>query len=422
MTSPEDAVAATPGTIVPLLGAQHCATTDADGLVERIRRIRAAGAVPLVGDGRWSDAFRDRLARRAANTPTPLGTAWATLTSGSTGDPRVVCRSAHSWSASFPAVAALLGCRHGDAIALPAPPASSLSLFSIAHALEGGPLPVFGAGRAIASGDFADATLFHGTPHALGLLLDAGAPARLRTALVGGSALDATLRARAAAQGIRVVSYYGAAELSFVAVDHGDGLVPFPGVELDVRGGVLWVRSPFVAAGYLGQEPVQGALDGPDGPDPVDEPGGRHAPGGHAARGPWRSEAGWHTVGDRARWESGRLRLLGRSDGAILTASATVVPEEIEAVLRSLPGVGDAVVLGLPNRGVGALLAAVIEPGAQGAAPAAARLRRAATEALAPAHRPRRWFSAELPRTASGKPARAELARRLAAGEVRALG
>jgi acyl-CoA synthetase (AMP-forming)/AMP-acid ligase II len=206
----------------------------------------------------------------------------------------------------------------------------------------------------------------------------------LRAALVGGSHLDPALRHRAEAAGIRVIAYYGAAELSFVAVDEGDGLKAFPGVELSIRDGELWVRSPFIAAGYAG------------------------------APGPWRRDGEWATVGDRAEFVDGRLRLLGRADDAILSASATIVPEEVEAVLRSVPGVRDAIVFGMPRARVGALVAAFVELDGD----SVAELRRAVVARLAPAHRPRRWFAGRLPRTASGKPARAEAARRALAGEV----
>ena len=51
--------------------------------------------------------------------------------------------------------------------------------------------------------------------------------------------------------------YYGAAELSFVAWGaHADDLRPFPGVEVSVREGEVWVRSPYLCTGY----------DGPPGP------------------------------------------------------------------------------------------------------------------------------------------------------------
>ena len=348
-------------------------------------------------DDRWSAEHAERVRRLCATAEPAPGVGWAGLTSGSGGRPRVVLRSAASWSDSFAAVGELLGARDGDVLALPAPPSASLTLFSLAHALEGGPRPVLNSGHAAGAADFADATLFHGTPHHLRSLLDAGSPPRLRAALVGGSGLDSALRRRAEALGIRVTAYYGATELSFVAVDHGDGYVAFPGVEIDVRDGVVWVRSRFVADGYLDD--------------------GR----GADTAGPFRSADGWHTVGDLAAHSGGALRLLGRADGAVLTASATVIPEDVEAVLRTVDGVGDAVVLGMPHAGIGALLAAVIEPAASGTPATSAALRAAAGRLLAPSHRPRRWFGARLPRTPSGKPARSELARMLSAREVEIL-
>lgn len=377
-----------PGDIVPLRG------PDRDALSARIAEVRACEAVPLVGDDRWPAEQWLDVVRAAAEAGPHPGMGWATLTSGSTGRPRIVLRTAASWSASFGEVEELLGAHPGDRVALPAPPASSLSLFSIAHALAGGPGVLLSRGHALVPSDFAEATLFHGTPYALRRLLDTGAPDGLRAALVGGSPLDAALRSRAEAAGIRVVSYYGAAELSFVAADTGEGLRPFPGVEVDLRAGELWVRSPYVSAGYL---------DG--------------------AAGPLRHDGDWHTVGDRATWEGDALRILGRGDDAILTASATVIPAEVEEALRALPGVTDAVVLGLPYTGVGSLVAAVVEPATDAKEPTkggltARGLTAAAAAVLTTTHRPRRWFAARLPRTATGKPARAELLRRIQTGEL----
>jgi acyl-CoA synthetase (AMP-forming)/AMP-acid ligase II len=68
---------------------------------------------------------------------------------------------------------------------------------------------------------------------------------------------------------------------------------------------------------------------------------------------------------------------------------------------------------------VGALVAALIERNPP--APSLSDLRRAASRELAPAHRPRLWFTGALPRTASGKPARAEITRRALAGELERL-
>lgn len=358
--------------IIPVDGGQP-------SLLEHLQRIREAGNVPLVGDARWPQAHWDAMAAAAAGAELPEGTAWATLTSGSSGAPRIVLRTAESWAQSFAAVSAFLDAGPGENVALPAPPASSLTLFSLAHALSKGPRPMLRVTP--------DADALHGTPQALRQMLDAGPPPRVRTALIGGSHLDQALRQRAEAAGIRVTAYYGAAELSFVACDEGDGLRAFPGVDVHLRDGELWVRSPFIASGYAG------------------------------ALGPLRRDGEWATVGDRAELIDGRLRLLGRADDAILSASATIVPEEVEAVLRSIPGVRDALVFGLPRGPVGALVSALLELDDD----APVDVRPLASARLAPAHRPRRWFAGEIPRTSSGKPARAEAVRLVLAGEVQAL-
>jgi len=350
------------------------------GLLDDLRRVRADGDVPLVGDPRWPSAQWAAVRTLAATAEVPEDAAWATLTSGSSGAPRVVLRSDESWARSYAAVASLLEAGPEDVVALPGPASSSLALYSLAQALAGGPRVAVGPVSA-------DATHLHGTPEALRAALEAHPSSRLRVALVGGSHLDPALRARAEARGIRVHAYYGAAELSFVALDDGTGMRAFPGVEPSIRDGVLWVRSPFTALGYAG-----------------------------SSAGPLRFDGDWATVGDRAELVQGRLRLLGRADDAVLSASATIVPEEVEAVLRSVPGVRDAVVFGMPQARVGALVAALIER--HPAAPSLTDLRRVASRELAPAHRPRLWFTGALPRTASGKPARAEIARRALAGEL----
>lgn len=355
-----------------------------DELGDRIRDVRARGDVPLVGDDRWPAAQWSAVRDLVEAGPVPAGTAWAALTSGTSGAPRVVLRTAASWDRSFAAVSELLTDRPAadELILLPAPPASSLTLFSLAHALGGGPRPVFPGGPRAT-----EATLFHGTPQALRALLEARALPRLRTALVGGAHLDAEVRADAESRGVRVVSYYGAAELSFVAIDAGSGLRAFPGVEIDVRDGDLWVRSPYTALGYLG------------------------------GSGPLRTDGAWSTVGDLATLDGEVLTLRGRGDEAILTASATVIPDEVEAGLRMLPGVTDAVVFGIPTGRIGALVAAMVEVDTD-VPPTARHLRSLAATRFAPAHLPRLWFAGRLPRTASGKPARAEARRQVATGEV----
>ncbi|MFI7443661.1 class I adenylate-forming enzyme family protein [Nonomuraea indica] len=390
----------------PLDGGGLVAITLSDPVDQLVAVLAAdlAGATPLLCDAdqrarvipalpvdRHVDAPLPRSASaRATGEPTGDDPAWACLTSGSTGRPRAVVRTRASWTGSFPHVSALTGIGPDDVVLVPGPLVSSLYAFAAVHALATGATVVLPGRRATAvpADDLRRATVVHLVPHLLPAVLDALADGggRLRTAVVGGAALPPETRDAAARAGVRVVSYYGATEMSFVAVDaDGTGLRPFPEVEIQVRDGEVWARSPWLAQGYLA-----------------------------GAAGPLRTDgAGWTSVGDRAEpYLPGEpLLLRGRGDGAIQTGGATVVPEDVEAVLRGVPGVTDVVVVGSPHPLLGSVVTAVLE----GSPPARAALDAVAREGLDPAQRPRRWYAVgDLPRTPTGKPARGVVAGRLA--------
>ncbi|MCK2219417.1 acetyl-CoA C-acyltransferase [Actinomadura sp. ATCC 31491] len=397
---------------------------DPAALLTAVLAADLAGAVPLVGDPAWD---RERWARMTGaarprllvDTPLPAAAgpsaagpalpyvpagsdlAWACFSSGSTGRPRAVVRTRASWTGSFPHLSALAGMSADDVVLVPGPLWSSLYAFAAVHALAIGATAVVpgrmppGGGPQGLAALCAGATVAHLVPHLLPAVL--ADPGRVRAAVVGGAALAPEMRAAAERAGVRVVAYYGATELSFVAADaDGTGLRPFPEVEIEVRPGAgalgeVWARSPWLAEGYLG-----------------------------GAAGPLRRDgAGWMSVGDVARpyREGERLRLRGRGDGAIQTGGATVVPEDVEEVLRKVPGVGDIVVIGSPHPSLGSVVTAVVE-GDGGAPPPRALLEAVARGGLDAAQRPRRWYAVpSLPRTGTGKPARALVAARLADGD-----
>ncbi|WP_211192470.1 AMP-binding protein [Actinoplanes sp. TBRC 11911] len=377
-----------PGRVVPIREPNRV-----DALTKALS-VRLAGGVPVIGDDRWDATYWDGLRRRVESADPVPGMAWGTFTSGSTGAPRMIVRTESSWSASFPAVAKLTDLTAEDVLYLPSPLVSSVTMFSIAHARSIGATVLLPRTHSVSDADLDRATVLHGTPYALRDFVEraeAGVPHRLRVALVGGARLDPELRSRAEAEGIRVIGYYGAAELSFVAVDpDGQGLRPFEGVELRVDDGVLWVRSEYFAGGYLGEGPFE------------------------------RDADGWGTVGDLVDGDGrGPLRLRGRRDGAILTAAATVVPEDVEAALQRIDGIADAVVFALPHPRAGSLVAAVIEPEPGHRPPGSRELRVRANALLTGTHRPRRWFWTErLPRTTTGKPAREQITRDAIEGRV----
>ncbi|MED7924117.1 AMP-binding protein [Nonomuraea sp. LP-02] len=392
---------------------------DPVALLTAVLAADLAGATPLVGDPAWD---RRRWARMLAAAPpdllvdeplpaapgpaivphpAPGDLAWACFTSGSTGRPRAIVRTRASWTGSFPHLADLAGMSADDVVLVPGPLWSSLYAFAAVHALATGATALVPGRRPVGRGPeglaahLDRATVVHVVPHLLPAVL--AASGSVRAAVAGGAALAPGVRAAAGRAGIRVVAYYGASELSFVAADaDGTGLRPFPGTEIEVRPGAgglgeVWARSPWLAEGYLG-----------------------------GASGPLRRDGdGWMTVGDVAHpYRPGEpLRLRGRGDGAIQTGGATVVPEDVEEVLRKVPGVGDIVVIGSPHPSLGSVVTAVVE-GDGGAPPSRALLEAVARSGLDAAQRPRRWYAVpSLPRTGAGKPARALVASRLAGGD-----
>lgn len=305
-------------------------------------------------------AFRAAHERRS---PVALGT------SGSSGGRRTVVRTTASWVDSFAPVSALTGIGPGARVWVPGPLTATMNLFAVVHA---------GFVGAELVGTAASATHAHLSPAALSALLSDGAPPL--TVVVAGDRLPTALADRAAAAGHTVHHYYGAAELSFVAwAADGRSLRPFAGVEVDVRHGEIWVRSPYLCDGY----------DGPPGP----------------LR---RGADGFATVGDRGRIDGDRLSVLGR-EGAVTTAGATVHLADVEGVLAPAAA-GELVALGVPHERLGAVVAVALTSAADHPdvlARARARLHGAS--------RPRLWFHVpEPPRTAAGKVDRPALAALLA--------
>ena len=287
-------------------------------------------------------------------------------TSGTSGRPRTIIRSTASWTGSFLAVDELTGIDGSSRVWVPGPLTATMNLFASVHARWAG---------AVLVADLEAATHAHLTPTALHRVLDTR-PADLagRHLVVAGDRVDAATHDRVRAAGARLSHYYGAAETSFVAWGaHAEALRPFPGVEVEARDGELWVRSPYLADGYL---------------EPEHE---------------LRADEGWVTVGDHGEALDGAVRVRGRG-GGITTAGATVRIADVEDALRP-HATGEVAVLGLPHPDLGEVVtAAVTDPGDVQQLPTVAR------STLAPAQRPRRWLHVDaLPLTAHEKLDRAAL-------------
>ncbi|WP_373865474.1 MULTISPECIES: class I adenylate-forming enzyme family protein [Pseudonocardia] len=387
-------------------------------VLPQLLAVDRTGAAALIADPGWSDRERAAVLADAApsmvlrtdgpvmgnsesgsgsgapdphehSTPAPF---LLPTTSGSTGPPTVLARTRDSWLIGFDVLGALPG-----PVLIPGPPSSTLYLFGALHALHHG-LRLVTTDR-FDPRDLPAGGTVHLVPALLSTLLDdrerhPGRPAP-GVIVCGGAHVAPALRERCARllPGTVLIEYYGSAEHSLIALRRDGGpLRAVPGVRLAVHDGVLWVDSPQTVLGRLRDGVLQ-----PIGPGPS-------------------------TVGDRADLGAdGTLTVHGRAATTISSGGALVAVEEVEQVLRAVPGITDVVVAGTPHPALGMLVTAVVET-RDGVGPSRRELRSVAREALSPAKRPRRWLlTPALPRLGSGKPARSLIDAGLRDGTLDAL-
>jgi fatty-acyl-CoA synthase len=107
-------------------------------------------------------------------------------------------------------------------------------------------------------------------------------------------------------------------------------------------------------------------------------------------------------MGDLGRWNpDGTVTLIGRGTSVINTGGEKVFPEEVEKIIRALPGVYDCVVVGIPDERFGQRVAAVVEPKGNGLDPETVTA--AVREHLAGYKVPRAVVLAPVPRAPNGK-------------------
>jgi O-succinylbenzoic acid--CoA ligase len=237
-------------------------------------------------------------------------------------------------------------------------------------------------------------------PTQLARLLDAGgaaagALAGFDAVLVGGAATPEPLRERALAAGVRLVPTYGMTETCGGCVYDGR---PLDGVRVTVEGGRILLGGPVLARGYRGGDDARAfVLDGDGRRWFRTDDTGRLDPDPGTGTG-----AGVGPV----------LTVTGRMDDVIVTGGLKVSPGAVEAALLQLPGVREAVVIGLEDAEWGRRVVAAVVPGTGAAAPDLARVRAHVAAAVAPHAAPRQMLVlAELPLRGPGKPDRARIAR-----------
>lgn len=311
-------------------------------------------------------AVPGRAFRIGGQGPQPEGVGvFETLTSGSSGHPRRILRSMVSWTASFAVNEKMFGIGPGERVAVLGGFEQSLALYAALEAVHlGAELQILAGMRPDRQRAALTAGVLYATPAQLRMLVEAGGRdlRDLRLILVGGSKVDVRLRADLAAiTGAELREFYGAAEASFITLAGADTPVDavgsaYPGVEIDIRAGQVWVRSPYLFLGYAG-----------------DDPGGAV----------WQD--GWLSVGEFGRIEAGQLYLSGRAGRMVTVADQNVFPEEIEGFIAALPGVSRVAVLPRADALRGVVMVAVVQgdPAAESAILSACR------RALGPLKAPR---------------------------------
>ncbi len=364
----------------------------------------------------WRDAqdhTRAILSQPMPDMPFLIG-----FTSGTTGIPKAFIRNHATWTSSFAASVKEYGISHQTRMLVPGPLSHGLSLYAAVETLNAGGMVFFesrfDSDRMMALACGGDVNSIAAAPTVLDLMLDAHprqSSEAVRTIITAGAKLPAKLRTRLgrAFPKAEIVEYYGASELSFVSIAKESEGCPiesvgraFSGVTVKIARddgsaaevgeiGIVWVQSEMISSGHVGETDGTG----------------------------FRMQNGWATVGDRGSLDArGFLTLVGREGDMIISGGLNVYPQEVDAVLANAPEVAEAFVLGEADERWGQVVTAVIA----GETAELSALKKHCSEHLASYKHPRRWYKIPaFAHTASGKIDRADVLRKLRAGQLQVL-
>lgn len=295
----------------------------------------------------------------AAEAPSYADVAMLKLTSGSTGLPKATRTTEPQLVVDSEQIVAGMGITAGDTqiAVIPLSHAYGVSVILVPLLLHGTAMSLresFVPHQLPADARACRATVFAGVPFMFDYFIanppSEGWPPALRTLISAGARLPFdTVAAFHRQYGVKIHSFYGTSESGGICYDGGDDLsagetvgAPLPGVSVTLRPedglpdgtGRVHIRSGGVSDGYVGE--------GSD----------EFCDGGFLA-------------GDYGTFDAqGRLKLTGRVSSFINVAGKKVQPGEVEDVLKQMPGVADARVLGAadPQRGEQVVACVAVEP------------------------------------------------------------
>ncbi|HJV45419.1 MAG TPA: AMP-binding protein [Bacillota bacterium] len=334
------------------------------------------------------------------------------FTSGTTGIPKAFVRSHRSWLQSFEGSRIEFCFTNDDHILVPGPLVHSTFLYAAVHALYMGATVVlldkFSPNKVIHCLLSFPIDVIYMVPTMFEALTSTMEQREvhleeypLRNILSAGAKWSPQSKRKVAEAfpQANLYEFYGASELSFITILGPDGNRrkpdsvgrAFHGVELSIRDengndvktgevGKLYVRSELVFSGYYRNEEETNHVLVRD---------------------------GWATVHDLG-WidEEGYLYLVGREKNMIIYGGLNVYPEEVEKVIKLLPEIDEAIVLGKPDKYWGERVMAVVRT-KQGMQITDREIQVHCRKFLAHYKCPREMIRiAELPYTSSGKIAR----------------
>jgi amino acid adenylation domain-containing protein len=337
--------------------------------------------------------------------------AYLIYTSGSTGRPKGVEVTHGALTNFLLATMAEPGITADDVQLAVASISFDLSILELALPVAAGAHVVIAAAEATTNGEMLaelleryGVTYLHATPATWRLLVSAGSNGT-RTAVSGGEALAADLARELLSRSGSVWNSYGPTETTIGStlahvqdaerISIGHPIANTVTYVVDASGeevgagveGELWIGGAGVARGYLGRPELTAErfLDNPFGPGRV------------------------YRTGDRvALADDGAIEYRGRLDDQIKLRGFRIEPGEIEAALRGLEGIQDAVVVVHEQAGGGRLVGFLTT---QSSAPVDTPTIRAALERSLPDYMIPAAFTVldHLPLTGSGKVDRAAL-------------
>ena len=287
-----------------------------------------------------------------------VGNMFYSSSGGSTGEPKLICRSCKSWALSFQENAKLFTLKHKKSYATFGHLSHSLTLYAALEALTTGaeyhPLEGLGTKQQLKMIAYREIQNLYATPTQLRILTkSATLQSRLkavRGVMIGGGWLDRETKQRVQelCPNAEIKEFYGAAETSFITISDpstplGSVGQPYTSVRIKVldtaenkvkagSSGEIWIKSPYLFSHY-----AEGVKQ-------------------HTR---WRN--GWLSIGEIGKLDTkGNLYLTGRKSRAFKIADQNIYPDEIEVALCRHPDIVMALVTDFPDKMRGATAVGVI--------------------------------------------------------------